>query len=227
MKYHKTNPLNTQPPVPVLPLQSGARRGDTMGGQIRSTTSSQAPSTSTTSTSSQRTSTSTSSEDESTDNDDEHGERESGPAIRSARSHDSGRTVFHPDLYVLTNNEPWTMTPETHKYAAAAGSFCFVTAENGEQQDHYNLTTRPCVQRSVCLNEVINDSRSAQVKFPKRVNSQTRDLLERCMKEPKCGLVHERKRQPRKYEGTTSSLLKRNTSSGNPGLTMRFLISLI
>ena len=96
---------NTQPPVPVLPLQSGARRGDTMGGQIRSTTSSQGPSTGATSTSSQGTSTSTSSEDESTDNDDEHGEGESGPAIQRARSRDSGRTVLHPDLHVLTTGQ--------------------------------------------------------------------------------------------------------------------------
>ena len=43
------------------------------------------------------------------------------------------------------------MTPETHKYAAAAGSFCFVTTENGRQQDIYNLTTMPCVQRSLYL----------------------------------------------------------------------------
>ena len=111
-----------------------------MGGQIQSTTSSQGPPTSTTLASSQRTSTSTSSEDESTNNDDEHGEGESGPAIQSAQSHDSGRTVLYPDLYVLTNNEHWTMTPEAHKHAAAAGSFCFVTTENGEQQDLYNLT---------------------------------------------------------------------------------------
>ena len=157
---------NTQPPVPVLPLQSG------------STSSSHGPSTSTTSTSSQRTSTSTSSEDESADNDDEHGEGESGPAIQSARSHDSGRKVLYPDL--LTNDEHWTMTPEAHKYAAAAGSFCFVT-ENGEQQDIYNLTTIPGVQRSLCLDEVIDDSSSTQVEFPKGVDSQTRDMLERCM----------------------------------------------
>ena len=38
----------------------------------------------------------------------------------------------------------------------------------------------------------------------------------------KSSLVHEKKRHPRKYEDTTSSLLKRNTSIGNPGLTMRF-----
>ena len=35
----------------------------------------------------------------------------------------SGRTVLYADLYVQTNNEHWAMTPETHKYAAAAGSF--------------------------------------------------------------------------------------------------------
>ena len=123
-------------------------------------------------TSSQRTSTSTSSEDESTNNDDEHGEGESGPPLQSARSHDSGRTVFYPDLHVLTNNEHCTVTPETHKYAAAARSFCFVTTENGEQQDLSNLTTIPCVQRSLCLDEVIKDSSSAQVEFPKGVNSR-------------------------------------------------------
>ena len=33
--------------------------------------------------------------------------------------------------------------------------------------------------------------------------------------------MHERKHQLRKYEHTASSLLKRNTSSGNPGLTVR------
>ena len=51
----------------------------------------------------------------------------------SAQSLDSERTLDYPNLYVLTNDEHWTMTPETHKYAAAAGSFCFVTTENGDQ----------------------------------------------------------------------------------------------
>ena len=55
-----------------------------------------------------------------------------------------------------------------HKYAAAAGSFCFVTTENGEQQDIYNLTTLPGVQRSLCLDEVIDGSSSTQVELPKR-----------------------------------------------------------
>ena len=56
------------------------------------------------------------------------------------------------------NDEHWTMTPEAHQCAAAAGSFCFVTAENGEQQERYNLTTIPGVQGSLCLQELIDDS---------------------------------------------------------------------
>ena len=55
--------------------------------------------------------------------------------------------MLYPDFYVLTNDEHWTVTPEAHKYAATAGSFCFVTTEKGEQQDIYGLTTCPCVQR--------------------------------------------------------------------------------
>ena len=212
---------NTQPPVPALPLQSG------------STSSSHGPSTSTTSTSSQRKSTSSSSEDESADNEDGHGEGESGPAIQSARSQEYRRTVLHPDLFVLTNDEYWTMTPEAHKYAtAAAGSFCFVTTENGEQQDVYTV---PCVQRSLCLDELTNVSNSAQVEFPKGVDSQTRDMLKRCM--ATCGKAAgarakrrsraRKEAQLRMYEDITSSLLKRNTSSGYPGLTMRLLMSLV
>ena len=89
--------------------------------------------------------------------------------------------MFYPDLHVLTDDEQWTVTPEAHKYAAAARSFRFVTTENGEQQDTCNLTTIPGVQRSLCLEEVINDSSSAQVEFPKGVDSQTKDMLERCL----------------------------------------------
>ena len=146
-----------------------------------STSSSHGPSTSTTSTRSQRTSTSTSSEDESADNGDDHGEGESGPAIQSKRSHDSGRTVLCPDLHVLTNDEHWTVTPEAHKYAAAAGSFCLVTTANGEQQEKYNLTTKLGVQRSLCLEEVTDNSSSTRVELPSGVDNQTRDMLERCM----------------------------------------------
>ena len=77
--------------------------------------------------------------------------------------------MLYPDLYVLTNDEHWTVTLETHKYAAAARSFCFVTTEKGEQQDVCNLvTTMPCVQRSSCLDVVINDSSSTQVEVPKK-----------------------------------------------------------
>ena len=57
----------------------------------------------------------------------------------SARSEASGRT----DVYVLTDDVDWTVTPETHNYAAAARSFCIVTTENGDQQELCHLITMP------------------------------------------------------------------------------------
>ena len=51
---------------------------------------------------------------------------------KSAQSQDFHTTQYFPDLYVLTSDGHWTTTPETHKYAAAAGPFCFLTSENGE-----------------------------------------------------------------------------------------------
>ena len=59
------------------------------------------------------------------------------------------------------------MTLETHKCAAAAVSFCFVTTANGEQQDMYNFT--------------LDDSSSTQVEIPTGVNSRIREMLERCV----------------------------------------------
>ena len=105
----------------------------------------------------------------------------------SARSQDSEKTVLYPDLHALTDDEHWTMTPETHKHAAAAGSFCFVTTEKGEQQGICKLVTVPCVQRSLCHDVLTNDHRNTQVNVPSGVNPQTRDMLERCM--ATCGKV--------------------------------------
>ena len=123
---------NSQPTVPVLPLQYGPGA-------------------------------SANSEEEDSEYSDE----------KSAPSQDSGRIVLYPDLYVPTNDELWTMTPETHKYAAAAGSLCFVKTENGRQQDIYNLTIVPCVQRSLYLNEMTNDFSHIQVEVPKGVDCRT------------------------------------------------------
>ena len=95
-----------------------------------------------------------------------------------ARSQDSGKTLLYPDLKTLTNDEHWTVTPETNKYAAAAESFCFVTAETREQQDTNNLTTMPSVQRSLCLKEVTDNSGSTRVEIPNGVDNQTRNMLE-------------------------------------------------
>ena len=86
----------------------------------------------------------------------------------SAQSHDSGRTVPYPDLYVVTNDDHPTMTPKTRKYAAAAGSFWFVTTENGDQQDICNLTAMPCVQRSLYLKEMTNNFSNIQSWSSKR-----------------------------------------------------------
>ena len=99
----------------------------------------------------------------------------------SAQSQNSERTLYYPDLYVLTHDEHWTMTPETHKYAAAAGSCCFSMTENGKQQDICNLITMPCVQRSLHLDGVTNDFDNMKIEVLKGVDGQTRDMLERCM----------------------------------------------
>ena len=100
----------------------------------------------------------------------------------SAQSRDSEKALYYPDLYVLTNDEHWTMTPETHKKAAAAaGSFCFSMTENREQQDICNLITMPCVQRSSCLHGATNDFGNIKVVVLKGVDCQTGDMLERCM----------------------------------------------
>ena len=112
----------------------------------------------------------------------------------SVRSQDSGRTVLYPDLHVLTNDEHWTVRPETHKYAAAAGSFWFVTTESGEQQDVCNLTTMQCVQRSSCLDEV----------------RQTRNMLVHCM--ATCGQAAAKSRCKGQDE---ISFTERNISSGS------------
>ena len=100
---------------------------------------------------------------------------------KSAQSRESEKALYYPDVCVLTNDEHWTMTPETHKYAAAAGPFGFSMTENGEQQDICNLITMPCVQRSLCPNGATNDFNSIKVEVPKGVDGQTRDMLERCM----------------------------------------------
>ena len=49
--------------------------------------------------------------------------------------------------------------------------FCVSMTENGKQQDICNLITMPCVQQSLYI--------IAEV--PKRVDGQTKDMLERCM----------------------------------------------
>ena len=85
---------NSQTTVPVLPLLQGPAA------------SSQGPAAS-----SQGPAASAYSGDEDSEYSDEY----------SAQTQDSGRTVLYPDLSVPINDEHWTVTRETHKYAAAAG----------------------------------------------------------------------------------------------------------
>ena len=80
-----------------------------------------------------------------------HEDSEYGDEKRAQKSR-LEKALYFPNLYVLTNDEHWTMTPETHKNAAAAGSFCFSMTENREQQDICNFIIMPCVQRSLCPN---------------------------------------------------------------------------
>ena len=87
---------------------------------------------------------------------------------QSERSQNSGRTVLYPDLYILTDDEHWTVPPETHKCAA-----------NEEQQDIYNLTTVPSVHRTLCLKAATDNSGSTRAELPNGDNSQTRNMLER------------------------------------------------
>ena len=106
-----------------------------------------------------------------------------------------------------------------------------MTTANGEQQDIHNLTTKPSVQRSLCLEEATGDSNSTRVELSYGVDNQTRDMLERLY-----GLLWKSRRSKSQNEvsctkrsvssgstrNTTSSLLERNTSSGNPGFDNEF-----
>ena len=58
----------------------------------------------------------------------------------------------------------------------AAGPFCFVTTEHGDQPDMCNLTALPCVQRSLYLNELTNNFGNMKVEVPERVDGRTRDV---------------------------------------------------
>ena len=90
---------NSQTTIPVLPLHQGPAA------------SSQGPAAS-----SQGPVASANSGDEDSEKSDEY----------RAQSQDSGRTVPYPDLYVMMNIGHSRLK---HKYAAAAGSFCFASTE--------------------------------------------------------------------------------------------------
>ena len=79
-------------------------------------------------------------------------ETEAGPkAIHSDNPMEFGKEnsigIIVRQSMNASSRKRYAGSPETHKCAAAAGSFCFVTTENGEQQDVCNWITMPCVQR--------------------------------------------------------------------------------
>ena len=123
------------------------------------------------------------------------------------------------------------MTPKTHKYASAAGSFCFVTTENGDQQDMCKLITMPCVQRSLYVNEVTDDSGNIKVEVPEGVGGRTGHMLERCV--PTCGRAAGTRAQMRsraQKEGSAQEVRGyykqfAEAKHTDPGLKKRFLIS--
>ena len=108
-----------------------------------------------------------------------------------------------PDLKILANDEHWTVTAETHKFAAAAGILFSDYGDwrtTGYKQFEYDAK---CAAMTV--------PQGSDRQFPNQRHAGTlygHLWTSRRSKSPKCGLVHEKKRQPRKYENTSSSLLK-------------------
>ena len=126
------------------------------------------------------------------------------------------------------------MTPETHKYAAAAAGSCYFSmTQNGEQQDICNLITVPCVQRSFCLNGATNDFDNIKVEVPNGVDGHTRDMLERYM--ATCGKAAGTRAKMRsrarkeasaqEVRGYCTQFAEAKHLENNPGLTTKFLIS--
>ena len=120
-----------------------------------------------------------------------------------------------PDLHILTNDEHWTVTPATHKFAAAAG---ILFSDYGDRR----TTGYKQFDYAKCAAMTVPQGSDRQIRNQRHAGTLYGHLwTSRRSKSPKCGLVHKKKRQPRKYENTSSILLERNTSSGHRGLTMR------
>ena len=192
----------THPTVPVLPLRQGLA------------TNSKEPLTSTNSTSSKRQPTSTSSENESTDDDDEHGEGEYGPALKSTRSRDWGRTIWpmmstgpwgHNHTSMQPQPDPsvlWQRKPEENRISTVS-LLCQVWSDHCHWMKWSMITA------------TYKSAFRMQLKIKPETCWNVACLPVEKQQEhmPKCGLVHEKKHQLRKYEDNTSSLLKRNTPS--------------
>ena len=97
----------------------------------------------------------------SANSDDENREKSDEKSARSQDS-DSGRTVLDPDFYIGQRRLKHTQVCKCSRVIL----FC---------------DNEVCSDRSLCLKEVTDDSRSTRVELPNGVDNQTRDMLERCM----------------------------------------------
>ena len=59
------------------------------------------------------------------------------------------------------------MTLAIDKYAAAAGSFCFLKPENGEQKDASNLIAMSCVQHCISMMRPTKKKKSISPRSPR------------------------------------------------------------
>ena len=186
----------SKPFVPVLPLNQGPAA------------SSQGPAAS------------ANSDDKNSEYSDEYSAQESGLWKDNALPRSQ-----YPDWWWTLDNEAWNT-----QLCSCSRVILFCDYGKRRTTRHiYNLTTLPRVQQSLCLEEVTDDSTSTRVELPNGVAIKPEtcwNVVWPPVEKPQEQLEHEKRRQPRKYEDTTSSLIKLNASSGNPGLTMRFLTSL-
>ena len=149
----------------------------------------------------------------------------------SAQSRDSERTLFHPDLYVLTNDEHWTITPWDTQICSSSWIILFFQWVKTEINKTYATWSLCRVYNNHCTSmERPTTSTTWKLKF----QSELMVKLKICWndvrlpaegqqeQEPKWDLAHEKKHQPKKYEDTANNLLKQNIWSTNPGLTTRF-----
>ena len=88
----------------------------------------------------------------------------------NARSQDSGRTMLYPDLFFLTKDEHWTVTPETHKVCNCRPGHSVLWLRQKENNKVFLLC-------QVCSDHCASEKLNSHTEF----DNQTREMPERCM----------------------------------------------